>query len=150
MKTPGRNKIVAQNNRRLLWKSTYLLLTIVLLSTTISFSKYTNNNWSEWTLWKISDCYNGINYRCRENRTNANGKNQVQIEIKNTYSKEISIYYFISNQLSDYAVYSIDIKPGGIFSADTYVETNHSYYLLLDKLKFEGEDFNVPYHKCDR
>jgi len=129
-------------------KQLFVALTF-LLSMTGYNSFAGSNDWTSWSIWHVTDCYSGISFRYRE-RHATNDKNQVQMEIRNNYSKGISVSHFITTDRSKSAIYRIDIEPGEVYTSEQYVDRSRKFYLLLDKMRFDGDQYGDPYRGCDR
>src|SRR5690606_21387711 len=106
MKKQTKNSAFVLKNLPLFKKGFRLMVTVLVLLTTTAFNS-TADYWGEWSLWKTSDCYSGIEYRWRERETNVKNKIQVQMEIKNTYTKGIKVTHIISHNPSETVIYRI-------------------------------------------
>ena len=105
----------------------------------------------EWSVWKTSDCYSSVKYRYRTLENYAKNKDKVVVEIKNHYEKSISINYHITTDPSESTFYRLDdVKSGDVRTVEKIVDNNKKWYLLVDKLRFEGDKYGDPYRECDR
>jgi len=128
-----------------------LLTASVILFSLINFNSKSAcaQNWSSWSQFKMSDCYKGISYRFRE-RSTSTDKNQVQVEIKNSYTKGISIAFRITNNPEDKAIYRTDIASGDSYVTEQYVDKGVPFHIIHHKMRFEGDKYGDPYRPCDR
>lgn len=128
-----------------------LALLFIGLSTWLGFAHTKPaQNWSAWSQFKLSDCYKGISYRFRERTTSLPDKNQIQIEIKNSYANEISIRFRVTNNPNEKALYRRDIGSRGSYTVEEYVLKDKPFHFLHDQMRFKGDKYGDPFRKCDR
>lgn len=125
-----------------------IFVMIFIFITTVFNSGTKPPQWSDWSVWKTSDCYTGITFRHRD-RVATDDKNQVQMEIKNNYSVDISISHYITTDPSAPTIYRFDVKSGGVYTSEQFVDKDKKWFLLLDKLRFEGDKYGDPYRGCN-
>lgn len=125
------------------------LIIIFLLFMGFKSESAFGQDWSSWSQFKMSECYEGISYRYRE-RAGTSDKNQVQLEIKNSYTKGISISFFISNNPNDRMIYRTDVASRDTYVTEQYINKGVPFYFLHDKMRFDGDNYIGPYRECDR
>jgi|LSQX01.3.fsa_nt_gb hypothetical protein len=105
----------------------------------------------EWSVWKTSDCFSGVKFRYKVLEDYARNKDKVVVEIKNHYEKGISFNYHITTDPSESTFYRLDdVKSGDVRTVEKILDNNKKWYLLVDKLRFEGDKYGDPYRECDR
>lgn len=125
--------------------------TIVLLLVSVSLSSHTQI-WTSWSGWVQSECYEGIWTRHRSKPSSIQGKQRVQVEVMNTYRRDISINTRLTNDPNERTAYRIDIPAGRTYSGGTteaFLLTGHRFYFLHEQVRFEGNKYEDGYRKCD-
>lgn len=110
-------------------------------------------NWSGWSEWQQSSCYEGIWTRHRSHPSTTQGKQRVQVEVRNSYPHAISVSTRLTNDRSDLTIYRLEIPAGKTISdgsTEAFLYSGREFYFLHDKVRFEGDNYGDNYRPCDR
>lgn len=127
------------------------LLTILLLIGMVS-SSYAQQ-WTSWSEWQQSDCYTGIATRHRSQPSSIQGKQRVQVEVRNSYRHGISINTRLTNDPNERPIYRLDIPAGETYSSsatEAFLFSGQRFYFRINDVRFEGDRYGDPYRECDR
>lgn len=134
------------NTTKKIKKTTALI--IMFLAATMSYAQ----SWFGWSEWQKSDCYEGISTRHRS-QPSIQGKQKVQVEVRNNYRHSISIKTRLTNNQSDLPIYRFEIPAGETFSdssTETFLLTGQRFYFRITDVRFGGDGYGDPYRLCDR
>lgn len=126
---------------------------ILLLITSTILSSYHPQNWSSWSEWQQSDCYEGIWTRHRSQPSSIQGKQKVQVEVRNSYRHGISIKTRLTNDRSELPTYRFDIPAGQTYSSsatEAFLLSGQRFYFRINEVRFAGDKYGDPYRECDR
>ena len=85
-----------------------LFLIALLVGFTLTVQSQNSNE--TVSAWKTSDCYAGIDYRYYLDKSDT--KYSVAVEVKNTYTKEVTIKYDVEGKTYSSKNNYITLKPG--------------------------------------
>lgn len=126
-----------------------ILLLLFLSITTGSYPQ----NWSNWSVWGPSNCYAGVSTRFRSQPSSIQGKQKVQVEIRNTYRHAISMNVLVTNNQNENPTYRIDIPSGETYksgSTEAFLYSGKTFYTRIDKMRFAGDKYGDNYRPCDK
>lgn len=126
-----------------------LILTLFFITVTTSYAQ----NWSGWSQWQQSSCYEGIWTRHRSHPSSIQGKQKVQVEVRNSYQHAISVSTRLTNDRNDLTIYRLEIPAGKTISngsTEAFLYSGREFYFLHDKVRFEGDKYGDDYRPCDR
>ncbi len=124
-------------------KGVFILLAMFLLCT-----NYSQAQWSSWGDWKTTNCFRGIDFRVRTQKTSS-GKYEVEVEYRNRYYEAVHFRFDVKggNYSSDGRV---SIKPNSTYKSYAGISFTSDYvYVYIDKLRFGRDDLS-PYANCDK
>ncbi len=127
-------------------------LLLALLFVAFAISGYAQN-WSGWSEWQQSACYEGISTRHRSQPSSIKGKQKVQVEVRNSYRHGISILTRLTNNPDERPIYQLDIRAGGTYSSgstEEFLLSGQRFYFLITDMRFEGDKYGSGYRPCDR
>lgn len=110
-------------------------------------------NWSSWSEWQYSDCYEGISTRHRSQPSSIQGKQKVQVEVRNSYRHGISILTRLTNDPDERPIYRLEIPAGETYSSGStegFLLSGQRFYFRITDVRFAGDGYGDDYRPCDR
>lgn len=111
-------------------------------------------NQSEWSTWRETSCYKGLDFRVKNRGKNYNGtKFNWGVQFRNRYQDRIYFSYEVYDDIpsNPRTTNRTDIRSGEMTDGyrDFYMQNGNSIYVFVDKVRFERDGLQ-DYYDCDK